>query len=270
MKFTIIGNYFVYISALLFFLYIVRLFFKSEINVRRPLAALMILFLIATYYKAMFFESYLIINVFTDRLVDRTILGHNIPATVFLSLGSLFTILLGPLFACLWQSNKIILSTAFKFNLSILMVGIAMQILAIWLIPGTNATISAASIFIFRLIFAISELFILPLGLSVVTEYAPKNHMGLMMGGWYITAALGGKLAGILANMTDIAKGGMRVFDLKIVYHSAFQQYALLNFGLFMIFLMLVPIINALLKKEITKKDLSSNVLIEQGKLDSI
>jgi len=245
-----IGNYFIYIFALFFLAMIVKLFWKSEINVRRHLLALMILFLIATYYKAMFFETYLVVNVFTDRLVDRIIWGYEVPATVFLSLGSLFTILLGPLFAYLWQSNKIILSSSFKFTLSILLVGIAMQMLAIWLIIETDSLLPTTSIILFRLIFAISELFILPIGLSVFTEYAPKHAVGLMIGGWYITAALGGKLAGMLANIAEIPKSSMSFYDLKIIYHHAFQQYALLNFILFIIFLMFVPIINTLLRRE--------------------
>lgn len=252
LKDTMFGTYSIYLIGLLFCLYVAKISQQLDANARRNLLALMILFLIATFYKAMFFETYLVVNVFTDRLVDRTVFGHEIPATVFLSLGSLFTILLGPLIAYIWQSNKIILSIPVKFALSILIVGGCMQMLAAWLTIETNVILPAASILFFRFFFAISELFILPLGLSMVTEYAPKNCVGLMMGGWYITAAFGGKLAGILANYADVPKDTMDLHHLKTIYHLAFQHYALLNFVLFAVCLMLVPIINKLLNKRIS------------------
>lgn len=250
MKFTYFGNFCIVIFSLAFCLYLAKIFWQSATNNRKNLLALIILFIIAIYYKAMFFETYLVINVFTDRLVDKKVFGHDIPATSFLAFGSLVVIVLGPLFAYLWQSKKILLPTSVKFALSILIAGSCMQILATWLTIDTTAMLPAASILCFRFLFAVSELFILPLGLSVVTEYAPKNHVGLMMGGWYITAALGGKLAGTLAQYANIPNINMDLHDLKIFYHHVFQHYALLNFAIFVTCLLLVPVINKLLKRE--------------------
>src|SRR5579862_4935038 len=219
LKYAILNNYFVCLFALIFFLYLAKIYFQLEFNARKHLIALLILFAIATYYKAMFFESYLVINVFTERLVDRTLFGHEIPATVFLSLGSLFTIIIGPLFAYFWQKNNKFISNYFKCILSILIIGIGMQTLAFWLSIESDTVLPSVSIFMFRFLFAISELFILPIGLSMITEYAAKNRVGLMIGGWYITAALGGKLSGILANDANIPRTSVSLHDLKIIYH---------------------------------------------------
>ena len=56
-------------------------------------------------------------------------------------------------------------------------------------------------------IFTISELFLSPIGLSLVSKLAPARTTALMMGGWFLSTSLGGKAAGIMAsfwnNFTD-------------------------------------------------------------------
>ncbi len=60
-------------------------------------------------------------------------------------------------------------------------------------------------------VFTISELFMSPVGLSLVSKVAPKRLTALMMGGWFITTSLGGKISGILAGFWD-------QFDNKAVF----------------------------------------------------
>jgi POT family proton-dependent oligopeptide transporter len=52
-------------------------------------------------------------------------------------------------------------------------------------------------------IFTISELFVSPVGLSLVSKVAPKRFTALMMGGWFITTSLGAKIAGIMTGFWD-------------------------------------------------------------------
>ena len=52
-------------------------------------------------------------------------------------------------------------------------------------------------------VFTISELFMSPVGLSLVSKVAPRRLTALMMGGWFITTSLGGKISGILAGFWD-------------------------------------------------------------------
>ena len=60
-------------------------------------------------------------------------------------------------------------------------------------------------------VFTISELFVSPVGLSLVSKVAPRRFTALMMGGWFITTSLGGKISGILAGFWD-------TFDNKAVF----------------------------------------------------
>jgi POT family proton-dependent oligopeptide transporter len=52
-------------------------------------------------------------------------------------------------------------------------------------------------------VFTISELFLSPIGLSLTSKVAPRRIMSLMMGGWFLTTSLGGKLSAILARYWD-------------------------------------------------------------------
>jgi POT family proton-dependent oligopeptide transporter len=62
-------------------------------------------------------------------------------------------------------------------------------------------------------IFTISELFMSPVGLSLVSKVAPRRLTALMMGGWFITTSLGTKISGIMAGFWDY-------FDNKALFFS--------------------------------------------------
>ena len=63
--------------------------------------------------------------------------------------------------------------------------------------------VSAAWIFSSYGVFTISELFLSPVGLSLVSKVAPRRLTALMMGGFFLTTSLGGKIAGVMASKWD-------------------------------------------------------------------
>jgi len=52
-------------------------------------------------------------------------------------------------------------------------------------------------------VITVGELFLSPMGLSMVSKMAPRHITGLMMGGWQLATALGNKMSGVLATMWD-------------------------------------------------------------------
>ncbi|KGO90533.1 peptide MFS transporter [Flavobacterium suncheonense] len=52
-------------------------------------------------------------------------------------------------------------------------------------------------------VITIGELFLSPMGLSVVSKLSPANITSLMMGGWFLSTSIGNKLSGVLASMWD-------------------------------------------------------------------
>jgi proton-dependent oligopeptide transporter, POT family len=49
----------------------------------------------------------------------------------------------------------------------------------------------------------IGELFLSPMGLSLVSKLSPVRNTSLMMGGWFLSTSIGNKLSGILASKWD-------------------------------------------------------------------
>ncbi len=48
------------------------------------------------------------------------------------------------------------------------------------------------------------ELCISPIGISLVSNLAPRRIAALMMGGWFLGNAIGNKLSGVLSGLWDL------------------------------------------------------------------
>src|SRR5262249_619628 len=51
------------------------------------------------------------------------------------------------------------------------------------------------------LVVTLGELCLSPMGLSLVSKVSPARLTALMMGGWFLSTSIGGKLSGVLASM---------------------------------------------------------------------
>ncbi len=97
------------------------------------------------------------------------------------------------------------LSTPDKFAWGTIIAGLSSVIMVVAAV-STNIyenKVSSGWIFASYGIFTISELFVSPVGLSLVSKVAPRRFTALMMGGWFITTSLGAKIAGIMAGFWD-------------------------------------------------------------------
>jgi POT family proton-dependent oligopeptide transporter len=52
-------------------------------------------------------------------------------------------------------------------------------------------------------VITIGELFLSPMGLSLVSKLSPQRFTSLMMGGWFLATSIGNKLSGVLASQWD-------------------------------------------------------------------
>jgi proton-dependent oligopeptide transporter, POT family len=84
------------------------------------------------------------------------------------------------------------------------------------------------------------ELFLSPMGLSMVSKMAPRHITGLMMGGWQLATSLGNKMSGVLATLWDR-------YDDKSLYF--WVNFALLSAAALALFLML-PWLNRIFKEK--------------------
>jgi len=129
-----------------------------------------------------------------------------IPATWFGILNSFFIIILAPLFSKLWQDYWKP-SGPVKFALGLFLLGLGFGALAIGAM-GIPSGAKTASVSIIWLVLAymfhtMGELCLSPVGLSYISKLAPSRLFGVMFGVWYVTTAIGNKLAGMSGSLID-------------------------------------------------------------------
>src|SRR5262249_2075223 len=74
----------------------------------------------------------------------------------------------------------------------------------------------------------LGELCLSPIGLSMVTKLAPTRYVGLAMGGWFLSTAIGNNLSGIFAGEVS-GETGMTVESARQGF--TFSFYLLLGAG---------------------------------------
>jgi POT family proton-dependent oligopeptide transporter len=70
-------------------------------------------------------------------------------------------------------------------------------------------------------VITIGELFLSPMGLSLVSKLSPVRITSLMMGGWFLSTSIGNKLSGILASKWDEYDNKANYFWLNFILLGA-------------------------------------------------
>ena len=142
------------------------------------------------------------LNLFADRYTRLSVLGWSFPSSWFQSVQPVFVIILAPVFAWLWRwLGRREPSSPAKFAYGLLFVGLAFLLL----VPaGRLAQEAGIKVSPWWLVWAyfiaeVGELCLSPVGLSVVTKLSPARVVGLMMGVFFLSNAVGNKLAGFAA-----------------------------------------------------------------------
>ena len=80
-------------------------------------------------------------------------------------------------------------------------------------------------------VITIGELFLSPMGLSVVSKLSPTNITSLMMGGWFLSTSIGNKLSGVLASMWDTYEDKTDFFwvNFSLLMFATLLMFALLK-----------------------------------------
>jgi POT family proton-dependent oligopeptide transporter len=174
---------------------------------KKRLVVIFWLFILAAIFWSGFEQAGSSLNLFAERLTDRVMLGWEAPASWLQSINSFFIILLAPVFAYLWtwlarrNANP---SMALKFGLGLLGLAAGFFVLA-W--GAANATVenpvSPAWLVVTYFLHTCGELALSPVGLSSMTKLAPRGTAGQMMGIWFIAAALGNLIAGLVAGSLE-------------------------------------------------------------------
>ncbi|HEY0430519.1 MAG TPA: peptide MFS transporter, partial [Pyrinomonadaceae bacterium] len=166
----------------------------------KRIGAIFIFFLFTILFWAAYEQKGVSLNLFARDLVRTEVFGMKYPSSWLQSCTPAFVIMLAPLFSYLWvRLGTRQPSSPVKFTVGLVFIGLAYCLLvpAAWLTG--QGRISALWLVGLYFLEVIGEMCLSPVGLSTVTKLAPVRLVGIMMGVWFLAAALGNKLAGKLS-----------------------------------------------------------------------
>lgn len=249
------------VTGVLLLLYVLREAFKLDNEARDRVFAMIFLILLMPLFWGLFEQAGGSLNLFTDRHVDR----GGIPTTFFQSINPIYIILLGPLFAGLWQWMAKIgkePSAPAKMGLGIVQMGLAF-IVMVWGAENFSTTDTAGAImmpvlflFIFYLLSTTGELCLSPVGLSAMNRLSAKHMASLMMAAFFFGTAGGNYVAGFMGSLMGEGEGGNMTREGALEAYWAMGLVAV-GVGIF------VMIVSPLVKKLMHLESLSDDDTLE-------
>jgi POT family proton-dependent oligopeptide transporter len=150
-----------------------------------------------------------LLNLYTEKYIDRTVFGLEIPTSMFQSLNPAFIILLTPIVAAIWSSlskRYSAISSFYKLGAGnimvgagfLFMVGAALQLK----MPGVEKA-SLSWLVMAYFFHTIGELCLSPVSLSFVTKLAPERMSGSLMGVYFAAIGFSQYLAAWLGKKSE-------------------------------------------------------------------
>ena len=208
-------------------------------------------------FWALFEQAGSSLNLFTARLVDRTVFGVTVPAPVFQSLNAIYVFTFAPFFALLWMwlsRRKLEPSAPVKFAIGVFGVGLGFLALVQGMKTSGDAGLTAVGfIFLIYWIHTMAELVLSPGGMASITKLAPARAVGTAMGAWFLYAGMSNYLAGVIARGTGADTIGGQLTDIaaaKATYASVYTRVGFVAIGVAAVMLVISPFIKKLMRLE--------------------
>ncbi|WP_299361415.1 peptide MFS transporter [Winogradskyella sp.] len=219
---------------------------------RDRMIALLIFMVINISFWACFEQAGTSLTLFADRNVDRDILGWTMPASMTQFFNPFFIIVFGSIFSVMWVKlsergkNP---SIPMKFALGIFQLALGFLVTLVGLqFVNDSYQVPLLTLFFLYLLHTTGELFLSPIGLSMVTKLSPKHIAGTAMGAWFLSFAIanyvGGKIASLTGGHGDSGEA-LTVAEGLDKYTSVFSTIGFVLIGI----AVLITLFNKPLKK---------------------
>ena len=160
------------------------------------------------------------LTFFADEQTNRKIFGWEMPASYFQSFNAGFIVILAPIFAVLWgrlAKKGIEPPAPMKQSMGLGLLALGFLFIAFGTTGDPAVKVSILWLTGLYFLHTVGELFLSPIGLSMVNKLAPGRFTSLMMGIWFMAIATGNKLAGTMSALYPDPKAtGLRPVFLGI------------------------------------------------------
>lgn len=189
--------------------YFAWIFLRGQLTLveKQRVGVIVILFIGAAMFWSGFEQAGSSLNLFAQNHTDRVIFGWEMPASWLQSVNAIFIIMLAPFFAWFWvflAKRNLNPSVPAKFALGLIQLGLGFGVMAVAAMFAVSGEMVLPTWLILTyLLHTTGELCLSPVGLSAVTKLSPRRFVGQMMGIWFIAAAVGNLMAGLIAGRFD-------------------------------------------------------------------
>jgi POT family proton-dependent oligopeptide transporter len=181
-----------------YFVFVIGFVCRDPVE-RQRITVCLILCLGAALFWSGFEQAGSALNLFASDLTDRVIFGTEITAGTLQSINPLFIILLAPVVGSLWvwlgSRNP---SMATKFGMGLVLLGVGFLVMMWGSTHLAEGKIGMQWLVVTYFFHTVGELALSPVGLSSITKLSPSRLVGQMMGMWFMGAAIGNLVAGLV------------------------------------------------------------------------
>ncbi len=207
--------------------------------------AYIIFFLINVTFWACFEQAGTSLTLFADRNVDRVIFGWEMPASMTQFFNPFFIIVFGSIYSIMWVKLSKIgknPSIPLKFAFGIIQLALGFLVTQVGLQFVNEAyQVPLLTLFFLYLLHTSGELFLSPIGLSMVTKLAPREVAGTAMGAWFLSNAVANYVAGKIATLTGGHSGEETLSAAEGLskYMSVFSTIGFVLLGIALVIILL-------------------------------
>jgi proton-dependent oligopeptide transporter, POT family len=171
---------------------------------RTKVRAYIPLFIANAAFWSLFQQIFTVLAVYSDERMNWSIGGWTAPSSWIGSLEPIWIIILSPVFAATWtRLGRAAPSTPRKFSYGVIGMGVAFLAFLVFA-GGTGRSTPAIAVLVILGLFAVSELMLSPIGLSVTTKLAPESFRAQMMALYFFSVGLGTSMSGVLAQFYSV------------------------------------------------------------------
>lgn len=247
------------IAAILTTIYIVYQISKAEKQEARKLIVAGILILFSVVFWSFFEQGGGSLNFFANGNVKNMIhvFGRDISlnmTSVNNSVNSFWVVVLAPLVGLFWlflNKRKKEPNMINKFGFGFIFLGIGFLVFFASKFFATQDGLTPLSIFMVAyLVVTMGELFLSPIGLSMVTKLSPQRLHGVMMGTWFLASAYGQYGAGLIG--AALAKGDSSVenptnLQKLAQYTNGYESIGYIAIGSGILLIIISPLIRKMM-----------------------
>ncbi|HXC50163.1 MAG TPA: peptide MFS transporter [Candidatus Limnocylindrales bacterium] len=151
-------------------------------------------------------------QLWADARTDWHVFGRELPSTWYQAFNPLMIFVFAPVLSAVWawqarraggEPSSVV---KMAIGCALLGVGYIVMIAAATVVPspgrGSISWLVGATF-----IFTIGELYLSPIGLSLVTKVAPRRYVSMLMGMWFLSSFFGNYMSGLLGTFYSVLPG---------------------------------------------------------------